>query len=96
MLTRRRLLKLSIPPATPRLLSTDSEAYTDVLTTTSRVQGSDGRVYWVTNHIVQKYAQPGANGKPKEYLLVWAGDENIADTAVSDVENLPGSLRGPA
>ena len=64
-----------------------------MLTTTSRVRGSDGKPYWVTNHIVQKYAQPLVNGKPKEYLLVWAGDENVADTAVSAVEGLPGSRR---
>jgi hypothetical protein len=93
--TRRRLLTLSgpaAPPAGPRLL-TGSEPYPDVLTTTSRVQGSDGKVYWVTNHMVQKYARPLANGNPKEYLLVWAGDENVADTAVSSVENLSGSRR---
>ena len=37
-----------------------------------------------------------SDGKRKEWLLVWAGDENIADTAVPDVRKLPGSLTGGA
>ncbi|MQA17292.1 MAG: hypothetical protein GEV09_25155 [Pseudonocardiaceae bacterium] len=75
-------------------MTTRSEAYADVRTTSSEVQGSDGKTYWVTNHIVQRYAQQGVAGKPKEYLVVWAGDENVADTVASDAqdaENEPGS-----
>ncbi len=72
-----------------------TEAYGDVLASTSRVQASNGTTFFVTNHVVSRYAQQDTDGKPQEYLLVWAGDENIADTAAKDVERLPGSLQDP-
>ena len=57
----------------------------------SVVKGSDGKSYWVTNHLVtsNKAAKAVADGKPAghhEYLLVWAGDSNAGDTKGSDIE----------
>src|SRR3954470_24131873 len=65
----------------------------------STVTGSDGRTYWVTNHLVrfngQTVASPtnaptlaSAGGSGHEYLLVWAGDSNAADLGANDVKNL--------
>jgi len=75
-----------------------TEAYGDVVVSTSTVQGNgqlSDKPFTVTNHVVGKYADQDTDGKPQEYLLVWAGDENVADTAVDDAETLPGSLRDP-
>ncbi|MEU6131091.1 hypothetical protein ABZ805_18125 [Saccharopolyspora sp. NPDC047091] len=69
-----------------------TDAYADVQVTTQQVPGADGKNYTVTNHVVSRTATKAADGKRKEWLLVWAGDENIADTAVKDVKGLPGSL----
>src|SRR3954452_14076907 len=51
----------------------------------SVVKGSDGQNCWVTNHLVpsSSAAAAVADGQPPghhEYLLVWAGDANLADT----------------
>ncbi|MBW4717077.1 selenium-binding family protein [Saccharothrix obliqua] len=67
-------------------------AYADVRTTTDTKTASDGKQYWVKNHLVGGSAAPGQ--QRKKWLLVWAGDENVADTLVKDVKNLPGSLGG--
>jgi hypothetical protein len=67
---------------------------------TSTITGSDGKQYWATNHLVtafEPYAsigRAGAQSAPAtshghEYLLVWAGDKNVADTQGSDIKNLP-------
>ncbi len=69
-----------------------TSAYADVQVSTEHVAGSDGKDYSVTNHLVPQYAAK-ANTR-KEWLLVWAGDENIADTLVPDIKNLPGTLGG--
>ncbi|MEU7784133.1 hypothetical protein [Amycolatopsis sp. NPDC049159] len=72
-------------------------AYADVQTVTDAKTAADGKQYWVQNHLVTKdlAAQArSAGGTPKKWLLVWAGDENIADTLVKDVKNLPGTLGG--
>src|SRR3954451_8207013 len=58
----------------------------------SVIKGTDGKSYWVTNHLVTSSAaaRAAADGKPAghhEYLLVWAGDANIGDTKGSDIEN---------
>src|SRR4051812_17214754 len=58
----------------------------------SVIKGSDGQNYWVTNHLVTSStaAAAVADGQPAghhEYLLVWAGDANVADTKGSDIEN---------
>ena len=74
-----------------------TSAYADVQVVTDAKTASDGKQYWVQNHLVGKdlAAQArSADGTPKKWLLVWAGDENVADTAVKDVKNLPGSLGG--
>ncbi|WP_167102785.1 hypothetical protein [Amycolatopsis granulosa] len=73
-----------------------SSAYADVQVVTDAKTAADGKQYWVENHLVggdlAKIRSEGA--QRKEWLLVWAGDENIADTAVKDVKNLPGTLGG--
>lgn len=70
-----------------------TRAYGDVQVFTDHVQGSDGKDYSVTNHLVSDDVVK-SGGTRKEWLLVWAGDENVADTAVSDVRGLPGSVLG--
>src|SRR3954447_13289825 len=57
----------------------------------SVVKGTDGKNYWVANHLVtsNKAAAAVADGEPAghhEYLLVWAGDANAADTKGSDIQ----------
>ncbi|GAA5112998.1 hypothetical protein [Haloechinothrix salitolerans] len=75
-----------------------TEAYGDVVVSTSTAKGNgelSDKAFTVTNHVVSEYAEQDTDGKPQKYLLVWAGDENIADTAVDDVEKFPESLRDP-
>lgn len=91
-------LLASYSPAYAGVRVEHTDAYGDVLVSTSRAQGSgqlSDTVVSVTNHVVRKHATRDADATPREYLLVWAGDENIADTAVSDIEELPDSLAGP-
>ncbi|MFK0243601.1 hypothetical protein ACIQUM_02815 [Amycolatopsis azurea] len=73
-----------------------TSAYADVQVVKDAKKAADGKDYWVQNHLVSKdvAASRSADGKRKKWLLVWAGDENIADTLVKDVKNLPGSLGG--
>jgi hypothetical protein len=69
----------------------DAEASADVRT--SQLTAKDGNDYTVTNHLDKDLAAKAQAGSGrKEWLIVWAGDENIADTAVRDVRRLPGSL----
>lgn len=72
-------------------------AYADVQVVTDAKTAADGKQYWVQNHLVSQdlaKIQSESGGQRKEWLLVWAGDENIADTAVKDVKNLPGTVSG--
>src|SRR3954452_23731813 len=74
------------------LTNTGASAATRVVRST--VTGSDGKTYWVTNHLVtsSKAAQAAADNKPvghHEYLLVWAGDSNVGDTKGSDIQGTP-------
>jgi len=71
------------------------DADADVQVTTNHARGTDGKDYSVTNHVVNRFANRGPDGQRKEYLLVWAGDENAADTAVPQIKKLPGSLQDP-
>ena len=74
-----------------------SSAYADVEVRTDAKTGADGKQYWVQNHLVSAdLSRIGSepDGQRKEWLLVWAGDENIADTVVKDVKNLPGTISG--
>lgn len=76
-----------------------STAYAGIQPTRSTVKGVDGKDYWVENHIDRhavEESHAGLKGKRPEYLIVWAGDENVADTAVPDIKNLPGSLSNTA
>src|SRR3954454_4530794 len=71
------------------LTHSGASAATHVVTST--IKGSDGKTYWVTNHLVtsNKAAAAVAAGDPAghhEYLLVWAGDANAADTKGSDIQ----------
>jgi hypothetical protein len=57
----------------------------------SAVKGTDGKRYWVTNHLVragvaQVKAHDTTPSAHHEYLLVWAGDQNAGDTTGSDVQ----------
>ncbi|TWP43638.1 hypothetical protein FKR81_42180 [Lentzea tibetensis] len=71
----------------------EGSAYADVRTVVDSKTASDGKQYWVKNHLTpQATAQAGER---KKWLLIWAGDENIADTLVKDVKNLPGGLGDP-
>jgi hypothetical protein len=66
--------------------------------TQSTVIGSDGKSYAVTNHISQSVAELSASASTRrEWLVVWAGDENIADTIIDDPipDPLPDPLPGP-
>ena len=75
-----------------------TSAYADVQVVTDHVTGADGQDYWVQNHLVgadlKAEAAQTTGSTRKEWLLVWAGDENVADTVVKDVNGLPGSLSG--
>jgi hypothetical protein len=70
-------------------------AYASVIPQRSNFHGADGKNYWVENHIVTQdvvEARKVLRGRRPEYLLVWTGDDNIADSIVPDVRGLPGSL----
>lgn len=78
-------------------LPTTGAAYADIQPFKSTIKGKDGKDYWVENHpdgnaIKKSHEASRGQGKRPEYLIVWAGDENIADTVVGDVKKLPGSV----
>src|SRR5437764_13016089 len=76
-----------------------AQAATKVQVSRSFVKGSDGQLYWVTNHqgggveapkvkapskAAAATAAPTAAGSGKEYLVVWAGHSDAADTKGSN------------
>ena len=64
-----------------------------ILTNTSKITGRDGKSYWVKNHLdTRKLSAASADGTRKEYLLVWAGDNNIADKNGTELTTPPGSV----
>ncbi len=66
-----------------------------VLESRSSLLGNDGRKYWVENHLDKTVTtQAAGDSTRKEYLLVWAGDVNVADKSGSDLLTPPGSI-GP-
>jgi hypothetical protein len=70
--------------------STRADATPEIIT--SSVQSTVGDVFTATNHLVNEpgITSPGAEGhKPKEYLVVWAGDANAADTEGADIQKAP-------
>jgi hypothetical protein len=77
--------------ATSALVPGSQSALADAHSVTSRFHAGDGKTYTVTNHL-KPQARTREGQRRKEWLLVWAGDENAADTAVRDVKGLPGSL----
>ncbi|HEY2222078.1 hypothetical protein [Actinomycetospora sp.] len=82
------------------VIPTALSAQADIVPQRQTVKGSDGKDYWVENHVVpgaQEESQQAAQGvgKRPEYLVVWTGDENAADTAVPTIKKLPGSLAKP-
>lgn len=101
MSTRRRLLAglVAVPLLTAALsgLGSSGFAQADTNVVTSAVKGADGKTYSVTNHFVkgfgpQTVSTKAANGQRKEYLLVWAGDDNVADTNSGRIKNWPLSV----
>jgi hypothetical protein len=82
------------------VIPTALSAQADIVPQRQTVKGSDGKDYWVENHVVPGALEESAQaaqgvGKRPEYLVVWSGDENAADTAVPQVKKLPGSLAKP-
>ncbi|NMO91440.1 hypothetical protein [Actinomycetospora sp. TBRC 11914] len=82
------------------VIPTAFSAQADIVPQRQTIKGSDGKDYWVENHVVPGAQQASEDaaagiGKRPEYLVVWAGDENVADTAVPQVKKLPGSLAKP-
>lgn len=67
-------------------------AQADIAVIPSTVVGSDGKSYSVTNHVVRaEAARSAAFAGRREWLVVWAGDENIADTVVRDTGDILGN-----
>ncbi|HEX2313137.1 MAG TPA: hypothetical protein VHJ17_05350 [Thermomonospora sp.] len=60
------------------LLGVDQTAQADVRVFASSVQGSDGKTYSVTNHIVKKGL--GRHHPRREWLLAWTGAEGAPET----------------
>lgn len=68
--------------------SPERTAAADVDVVVSRAVGSDGKVFWVENHLVRPAAAdvaaaPGGD-IGRKYLLVWAGSVNAADYGIAD------------
>lgn len=85
---------LALIAVTATVLTTTSHRHADagIREVLSQVTASDGQLHTVTNHLLKSFTvnrgqttNAGKNGH--EYLLVWAGDSNIADTAVSDLKD---------
>jgi len=69
------------------------DAYADVQKVRSNVKGADGKDYWVENNIDSDIdsideAAEGSGNRP-EYMVVWAGDENVAS---HPRQSVPGDL----
>jgi hypothetical protein len=78
--------------------SAQQVAAAEIQVSQSSVTGSDGKRYTVTNHLTRSANGLSASASTRrEWLVVWAGDENIADTVVEDPipDNLPDPLPGP-
>ncbi|MBV8692082.1 MAG: hypothetical protein JOZ37_08765 [Actinobacteria bacterium] len=96
---RRRTALLLVPliVATGLLFSSrQSKAQADVDIVRSSITAKDGRIFSVTNHLVRAQAAGvntaavnAAAGRGKEFLVVWAGDANIADTTGSELQKTP-------
>jgi hypothetical protein len=94
--TRRRRL-IAVAVAVPLLaggtaLAGQATADSPIHTITSEVHDSVGSLFTATNHLVDlpgvvPVGEPGHEGK--EYLVVWAGDENVADTSGQDIADTP-------
>jgi hypothetical protein len=73
-------------------------AAAEIQVSQSSVTGSDGKRYTVTNHLNRSVTELSASASTRrEWLVVWAGDENIADTVVDDPipDEPPDPLPGP-
>ncbi|KWX01800.1 hypothetical protein LI90_2832 [Carbonactinospora thermoautotrophica] len=69
----------------------------DVEVFTSSLKGSDGKTYSVTNHLRKSLADAvsSGSGTRREWLVVWAGDANAADTTGGDLSKPPLSVDPP-
>jgi hypothetical protein len=90
------VMAVALAAAAVTYTGSNTSAYADVQVVKDAKTATDGKQYWVENHLTRDAVKTTTTegGKRKEYLLVWAGDENIADTAVKDVKNLPGTVAG--
>ncbi|MHA6781374.1 hypothetical protein ACVGOW_10320 [Pseudonocardia saturnea] len=94
--TRRRRLT-AVAVAVPLLagataLAGQATAVSPIHTITTEVHDSVGSLFTATNHLVDipgvvPVGEPGHEGK--EYLVVWAGDENVADQSGQDIADTP-------
>jgi hypothetical protein len=66
--------------------ATQSADASGVVTTVSSVKASNGKTITVTNHLTKQAQQQIAHRARHEYLLVWAGDDNVADTTGKDIQ----------
>lgn len=88
----RVLAAVAIGAAAVAVPSAQQSASADVQVVASTVTGTDGKNYTVTNHISRQIAARSASFEGRrEWLLVWAGDENIADTVVRDTGDILGN-----
>src|SRR5690348_2659030 len=81
--SRRWLVPLVVAIAAAGLAgiaTTPSDASTPVHEILSQVSTAAGPLFTATNHLVD-----GANPNAGEYLVVWAGDVNVADNTVNQL-----------
>jgi len=75
------------------LLAPTGPARATVEVVTSRVTATDGRVYWVDNHLVRPSVTVAVAGR--EYLVVWAGSVNASDVAFPDTQVIEHATNPP-
>lgn len=73
------------------VLAPTGKATAEVEVVVSEVTGTDGKVFWVKNHLVRPADSGGDALAPavaagREFLVVWAGTVNASDTAFPDTE----------
>jgi hypothetical protein len=83
------LATLSVVAAAVVASSSQPVGASPVQISTSSVTGSDGTVFTVTNHLVADTPAGAGTGPPHEWLIVWAGDQNVADTTGAGILNAP-------
>ncbi|MEN3268332.1 hypothetical protein [Pseudonocardia sp.] len=95
---RRRWIALAaaVPAvASATLIAGQATAAPSIHTITSSVHDTVGQLFTATNHLVDlpgvaPVGEPGHQAK--EYLVVWAGDENVADISGAEIKDTPLSV----